>query len=173
MLRQRSLPAAPAAQNLRMDLLLLRHAPAADRSDWTGADADRPLTPAGERKAQRVFRLLRPLVKAEAVWTSPWVRARDTAVIASELWCLPLRTQAWLAGGAATPAESLRHLIGAGDVVLVGHQPDLGELAGVLLGAPALALRKAGCAWLRGEPEPGGMALRALLSPKIVLALAG
>ncbi len=58
-------------------------------------------------------------------------------------------------------------------MVLVGHEPDLGELAGVLLGAPALALRKAGCAWLRGEPEPGGMVLRALLSPKIVLALTG
>lgn len=173
MLCQRSLPGGRAAQNQGMDLLLLRHAPAADRSDWAGDDADRPLTPEGERKARRVLRLLKPLVKAEAVWTSPWVRARDTAVIASELWSLPLRTQAWLAGGAATPAEALRQLAGAGDLVLVGHEPDLGELAGVLLGAPALALRKAGCAWLRGEPTAGGMVLRALLPAKVVLALAG
>jgi phosphohistidine phosphatase len=156
-----------------MDLLLLRHAPAADREDWDGDDAARPLTAEGERKARRVLRLLRPLVRAEAVWTSPWARAHATAVIAAEAWSLPLRTQEWLAGGAATPAEAIRLLARAGDVVLVGHEPDLGQLAGVLLGAPALRLRKAGCAWLRGEPRPGGMALRQLLAPKTVLALGG
>ena len=52
--------------------------------------------------------------------------------------------------------------------MLIGHGPDLGELAGAAIGGPAVTLAKAGLLVLEGEPKAGGMALRLLLSPKAV-----
>lgn len=67
--------------------------------------------------------------------------------------------------------DQLSHLPG-GDTVLVGHEPDLGELIGVLIGAPPIPLRKAGIAVLEGEPAAGGMTLQLLLTPRAALGRA-
>ena len=157
-----------------MRLIFLRHAVATDRADWHGTDEERPLTRAGARKLTRVLKATRPLARgAEEILTSPWLRARATAEIASEIWGLPLREAGWLAGGVANPREALEHVRLLGDVVLVGHEPDLGELAGFLIGVGALTLKKSGIAILRGEPGEGTMRLQALLTPKTVAALTG
>jgi phosphohistidine phosphatase len=67
-------------------------------------------------------------------------------------------------------------------LALVGHEPDLGDLAARLVGAPpgALALRKAGLALLElgasdrsalgGAPGCGAWQLRLLLTPRALLA---
>jgi len=154
-----------------MRLILLRHAVAADRVDWHGTDEERPLTRVGAKRLKRVLKATRPLAMAEEILTSPWLRARATAEIASEIWGLPLREAAWLAGGAANPREALEHIRLLGDAVLVGHEPDLGELAGFLIGVGALTLKKSGIAILRGDPGEGTMRLEALLSPTTVEAL--
>lgn len=154
-----------------MRLILLRHALAADRADWHGSDEDRPLTRDGAKRLTRILKATRRLVDAEEILTSPWLRARATAEIASEVWRLPLREAAWLAGGASNPREALAHVRLLGDAVLVGHEPDLGELAGFLIGVGALALKKSGIAILRGEPGEGTMRVEALLSPATVEAL--
>jgi phosphohistidine phosphatase len=57
---------------------------------------------------------------------------------------------------------------------LVGHEPDMGQLASFLLGCQtqSLQLKKAGIALLElDEPllEPGAAQLRLLLSPKVLL----
>ena len=57
--------------------------------------------------------------------------------------------------------------------MLVGHEPDLGELIGVLCGGPALPLKKAGLALLEGQPCAGGMTATLLLTPPAVRMLQG
>jgi phosphohistidine phosphatase SixA len=157
-----------------MRLIILRHAQAADRADWHGADEDRPLTRDGAKRLKRVLRAAQRLVEAEEIITSPWLRARATAEIASEVWGLPLREADWLAGGATNPGEALEHVRLLGDAVLVGHEPDLGTLIGFLVGGGgAMPLKKGGLAILRGDPGAGTMRMCALLGPATVEALSG
>jgi len=154
-----------------MRLILLRHGVAVERDEWHGDDAERPLSKAGIHQATMTLKRVRPLVKAIEIWTSPWVRARATAELASAIWKLPLREAPWLAGEAATPKQMLEQLATAPDVVLVGHEPDLGVLAGVLVGGKPVPLAKAGMAVLKGTPEAGAMELKLLLSPKAVATI--
>ncbi len=155
-----------------MLLTLLRHAKAVDREGWTNDDRDRPLTKAGRDEFLRVAKALRPLISATEIVTSPWPRARQTAEIAAECWDLPLREVPWLASDGLTPAERVAQLTSTLDQVLVGHEPDLGELAGLLCGGRPLHLKKGGLVQLEGEPTEAGMELRLLLTPKAILRLA-
>jgi phosphohistidine phosphatase len=155
-----------------MRLTLLRHARAMERDDWRGDDADRPLTKDGVRQATRVLRGARALITAVEIWTSPWLRARQTAELASGLWKLPLREMDWLAGEACPSADRAARLQANTDVVLVGHEPDLSDLARFLCGAQ-LVLKKASLAVLEGQPRRGTMKLQLLLGPKQALALLG
>jgi phosphohistidine phosphatase len=155
-----------------MRLTILRHGEAIDRDAWQGEDSERPLTEDGVKRLRKVLKASKRVIKAHEIWTSPWKRARETAEMASTFWKLPLREAAWLAGGAAIAKERAEHLRDDYDVILVGHEPDLGELIGYLCGGPAVALRKAGIAVLKGEPRAGGMALSTLLGPKALLKIA-
>jgi phosphohistidine phosphatase SixA len=155
-----------------MRLVILRHGLAVDRTDWAGPDALRPLTPGGRRRARRVVEAVAPLVgRLHAVWTSPWLRAYATAEYAEQAWDAPLVVQPWLAGDASEVAAHIARLP-AEDVALVGHEPDLGALIGILTGGPAVPLKKAGLALLAGRPVAGGMRLCLLLTPKAVLGRA-
>ncbi|MBA3938136.1 MAG: histidine phosphatase family protein [Planctomycetes bacterium] len=155
-----------------MHLTLLRHAKATDREEWSESDADRPLTKAGIEQARRVLVATAPLITASEIWSSPWLRARQTGELASSVWELPLREMPWLAGEALQPAERAARLERRTDTVLVGHEPDLGDLARFLCGA-RLDLKKCGLVLLVGDPVSGGMTLRGLWSPKMVLGLDG
>ena len=172
-LRQRSLPAGCAWAEVVMRLILLRHGKAEPRDGWPGEDADRPLTRDGERRAQRVLKAVGPLIGTGEIWTSPFLRARATAEIASALWGQPLREQPWLAAEAAPAAAWLPNLAGRGDLVLVGHEPDLSACAALLVGGAALDLKKGGLVVMEGEPRPAGMALHLFLTPRAVLELTG
>jgi len=154
-----------------MRLTILRHAVAVARTEWDGDDADRPLTKDGIARATRLLMQTRGLHRADEIWTSPWRRARATAELAAQLWKLPLTEVPWLAGGAATARERSTHLRSALDVVLVGHEPDLGELIGYLTGNTRIGLAKAGLAVLKGAPVAGKMDLHVLLTPKTVETL--
>lgn len=155
-----------------MRLFILRHGKAAKREDWDGDDADRPLTRSGVAHAGRMVAAIRPFITASEILTSPWTRARQTAEIASGSWTLPLREAPWLAGGAATPAQLAAQLAPRTDVVLVGHEPDLGELVRFLSGG-RVVLKKCGFAVLDGEPGERGMGIIALLPPRLVEDLEG
>jgi len=72
--------------------------------------------------------------------------------------------------------QRLTALDGDGAVVLVGHEPDLGKLAGVLLfGAPAstLPLKKAGACIIDfdGPPRAGEGELMLFLPPRVLRRL--
>ncbi len=155
-----------------MILTILRHGKAVEREAWHGDDRDRPLTREGIVQTRTALRALSGVITAEEVWTSPWKRARQTAELAAELWDLPLTEYPWLAGESTEIPEWSRCLRGAGEVVLVGHEPDLGRFIGMLLGGQPMPLKKAGLAILEGLPRPGQMELRLLTGPKQVLAIA-
>lgn len=152
-----------------MRLVIVRHAIAVERDDWSGPDPLRPLTGEGRARAKEVLKSVAPLMEGlVGVWTSPWSRALATAELAARAWQLPLERHPWLAGDGPAAGDRIAHLPQL-DTALVGHEPDLGELIGVLTGGPAVPLKKAGIAILEGRAAPGGMVLSLLLTPKAIL----
>ena len=66
-----------------MQLIIIRHAIAVPHGTPGYADEERPLTPEGEAKFKEAARgLARAYDRPDALLTSPWLRARQTAAIA-------------------------------------------------------------------------------------------
>ncbi|HET8893670.1 MAG TPA: histidine phosphatase family protein [Gaiellaceae bacterium] len=109
-----------------MRLVIVRHAEAAPGDP----DELRSLTPEGREQARALARELRERgVHADAVVTSPLLRARETAAELGEP-----EIDDRLAPG-ATPDDMREAAAGRGEtVVLVGHQPDCGEAVLALAG---------------------------------------
>lgn len=164
-----------------VELLLLRHGIAEERGGAV-VDAARALTPEGRERTEAVLRVLagRGLVAGRLI-ASPLRRARETAELAVTVGLAPaLELAECLAPGGDTLAalppwlEALPTVEGQRPrLLLVGHEPDLSDLAARLLGAPSgrLALRKAGLAVLRlsSSARPGQARLHLLLSPRSLL----
>jgi phosphohistidine phosphatase len=163
-------------------LYLMRHGIAADPSPGM-SDADRALTPDGVRKTTRVAAGLRQLeVKPDLILSSPLRRAEETArLVAETLTPTPsIELYPALAGGFAAEAivKQLRPYRGVSALLLVGHQPDLGDLASYLMtGAASLAplpFRKAGVAAITvgGLPPRSAGLLEWFLTPGQLRAIA-
>ena len=162
-------------------VVLFRHGPASkrDAARWPDDDA-RPLTPRGEARTRTAAAGVAVLTaRARAIWTSPLVRAASTAALLREAY----REPRLHAVEALRPRGSWREIIerlqqsrGAGGVlVLVGHEPDLGKLAGSLVfGAPrALPLKKAGACAIdfEGPVDAGNGQIAWLMTPKQLRAM--
>lgn len=128
-----------------MDLILWRHAEARDGDP----DLARPLTHKGRKQAERMAAWLHAhLPKNTRVLASPARRTRETA----DALKLKYEVAANLAPGA-----DAAHLLAAagwpeasGAVLLVGHQPTLGDVASLLLFGETrgLSIKKGGVIWL-------------------------
>jgi phosphohistidine phosphatase len=150
-----------------MDLILWRHADAEDPGP--GGDFARQLTKRGRKQAKAMAEWLRP--RLEGDWTilsSPAARAIQT-VSALEL---PYEVRP-----ALDPGHGARDMLresgwpDAGRVIVVGHQPTLGEVAARLMGGEGdIAVRK-GAIWWFATRERGGRdeaLLRAVLDPDML-----
>ncbi len=131
-------------------LYIVRHAIAAERGpDWPD-DAKRPLTERGIAKFRNVVESCASLgLEVDEVWTSPLVRARQTAdlLAAGLMEQPPVKLLPVLAPGHGPAAvmEGLAKATRRRRVAVVGHEPDLGELAAFLLGARrAMPFKKGG-----------------------------
>jgi phosphohistidine phosphatase len=164
-----------------MDLLIVRHAIAfdRDRNRWRD-DAERPLSPAGMRRARKAAAGLKKLTpRPERVLTSPLVRARQTARILTDVAGWPAAEEMpELSPG--EPALAVLELLGADRgklTAVVGHQPELGHLLGACLlgagGALPIEMKKnaVACVSFPGRPRPGQAALIWLATPKMLRAL--
>jgi phosphohistidine phosphatase len=134
---------------MAQQLWLLRHGDAEPHG--ARHDADRRLTAKGEKQARMAGEALARLgLEFAAVYTSPRVRARDTAhLAAASLKADPLIHQPLSAGFDADEARAL--LAAAGDgarVLLVGHEPDFSQTVHELTGA-RIDLKKGGIAGVR------------------------
>ena len=161
-----------------MRVVLLRHGPAGkqDPERWPD-DAERPLSARGIGRTRMATSGLARLERGIGlILTSPLKRARETAEMLAEAREGEARLEVL---DALSPGNSyrsvvdrLRELDADQTVALVGHEPDLGKLAGVLLlGAPAaLPLKKAG-ACVVGFPqqvEAGAGRLEWFLPPRVL-----
>jgi phosphohistidine phosphatase len=164
-----------------IELYLVRHAIAAERGPKYPDDTQRPLTPAGlKRFSESVLGLIEMGVVIDLVLTSPLVRAHETAqLLAAGLKPRPpiLEVDVLSPGGRAhaiadaIKSQSKRHR----RLAIVGHEPDLGELAARLLGARGMVEFKKGAVALievDGATPTSPGTLRWLLTPKALRALA-
>ncbi len=162
-----------------MKLYLLRHAEAVDVTETsTGSDADRSLTLRGRQRARALAHALRQRdVRCELIWTSPLVRARQTAEILARGLRLdrsPVMVEL------LSPEQNPRRLLSElqalrplpDSMMLVGHEPFLSRLAAILCTGAAdglnLTLKKCGlCRLELDEVRPGRCAaLTWLISPR-------
>ena len=167
-----------------LELYLVRHAVAALRGPDYPDDAQRPLTPEGVARWRRSVAGLRDLgVVVDVVLASPLVRALETAeILAAGLKPKPklVSNEALVPG--RKPAEVLAVIAkyaaaerGASRLALVGHEPDLGELAARLLSAKGVIEFKKGaiCRIDVDRAMPGGPGvLRWFLPPRALRGLA-
>lgn len=102
------------------------------------SDNDRALTPDGQRKMRRIALGLKRLgVAPDVVLSSPLRRAEETAAVVTNTLARQPHVEIYplLAPGheAGEVLKGLRPHRAARELVLVGHQPDLGRLASHLL----------------------------------------
>jgi phosphohistidine phosphatase len=158
------------------ELHLIRHGLAEERGDAWPDDTKRPLTEQGMARLRRSARALARLgTIVDVVLTSPLVRTRQTAeIMAAAFSPHPSLTNVdALAPGGTPPAiaaeiekQNRRHRI-----LIVGHEPGLGELAAWLIGARnPIEFKKGGICRIDvdGSTLRGGGALRWMLTPKIL-----
>ena len=132
-----------------MKLHIIRHAQAVERSTDL-PDDQRNLTCRGRKKFRQVAACLKKMAIApDYILTSPLIRAVQTAEILSETIRFngELQISADLAGGPDVAALStlLRQRSSASELVIVGHEPELGELVGKLLRLSAPCTLTKGC----------------------------
>jgi len=159
-----------------MNLYILRHAKAGERSARFPDDSKRPLTPDGEKE---MFRVAKGMHKMELsfglILSSPFERAKRTAEIVAEVFkSNKLRFSKTLTSGADT-RDLIRELDddypSLKNVLLVGHEPYLSKLISRLSAGDdklSLHFKKAGlCKLTVGEIRFGRCAtLDWLLTPK-------
>jgi phosphohistidine phosphatase len=124
-----------------MRVYLVRHAEAEPGEP----DELRTLTAHGRRQAQELGeRFARHGIRPEAVLSSPLLRARQTADAIATGTDVAAEPDERLAPGAT--ADDVRAAVaGRGEtVVVVGHQPDCGEIVAAISGGPAPAFPAGG-----------------------------
>lgn len=123
---------------------LVRHG-MAEETSATVPDEERHLTSEGREILQRAAVGLRHLgITPEAILTSPLVRAVETARILARPVAPDVGIQPCPALAPGSPLAAIFNLLadyqGAGEILLVGHEPTMGELASCLLsGSPGIA----------------------------------
>ena len=154
------------------EIVLLRHGHAlSSREAGVHTDAERPLSPLGEKEALEAAAHLKQTGFSPAIIIhSPYLRAARTAEIAAEVFPgAQLRPAPELSDGPSTAALDLL-LEAAGRpgaaVLAVGHQPMLGAIAGFLSGCPPLDLSPAGFARIKPGTKADQGSLAELYEPQ-------
>jgi phosphohistidine phosphatase len=155
-----------------LQLYVLRHAHAGNPAHWTGNDADRPLSAKGRAQAARLGRFLAARgIVPDTIVSSPRLRARQTADLVTDALGVGVTTDERLGGPFDLDAlGALIDGVGGTSLMIVGHDPDLSELAATLVGAADLPLRKGAVARidLALPVAPACGILRWLLPPELL-----
>jgi phosphohistidine phosphatase len=168
-----------------MNLYVVRHAIATERgTPGFEADSQRPVTDRGREKMTSIARGLKQLETVlQAIVSSPYVRARETAEILAE--GLDFKVEAIKFSDAllpmADPAELLKEIATehAGEnLAVVGHEPHLSSFISYLLTANidmSINLKKGGACLMTLDLSPRGnpATLEWLMTPRQLIALAG
>ena len=150
-----------------MELILWRHAEAENGS----LDAARKLTAKGEKQAQKIARWLKERIeKPVRILVSPAVRTQQTATALSAKFEMNAEV------GTSASAERILRAAGwpeaEGTVIMVGHQPTIGQVAATLLTGQEIdwEVKKGAVWWFSTSVEWGEpvTVLRAMITPKDV-----
>jgi phosphohistidine phosphatase len=154
-----------------MDLILWRHAEAFDAEDL-GDDLDRVLTPRGAKQAKRAGQWLSKNCPGSArIFASPAKRCQQTAQALE---------RTFQTAKALAPEASAAHILEfvhwpvkeSGAVLIVGHQPALGEcIASILeLESQTISIPKGAFWWLstRDQGDGARLVVRAVLTPQLL-----
>jgi phosphohistidine phosphatase len=138
-----------------LDLILWRHAGAFEMREVEN-DLDRSLTAKGERQAKRVAAWLnRQLPATTRILVSPAKRAQQTAHALERKY---KTLDALLPDGTVSGLlEAVRWPDAREPVLVIGHQPALGQAAAYLMcgSVQSWSIRKAGVWWLRTRKRDG------------------
>jgi phosphohistidine phosphatase len=168
-----------------MNLYVVRHAIAAERgTPGFEDDSQRPVTDQGRQKMIGITRGLKQLKPdLQAIVSSPYVRARETAEILAE--GLDFKVGAIEFSDAlrpmVDPAELLKEIRSkhqAANLAVVGHEPHLSSLISFLLMGNidmSVNLKKGGVCLVTLVLSPRGSAatLEWLMTPRQLIGLAG
>ncbi len=162
------------------ELYLIRHAIAEERGDKWPDDGLRPLSAEGASLMRKAAKgLVRLGVKFDVVLSSPLVRARQTAEIVADGLRLQVRqsSSADALGTEGTYADLLSELQKHSrrrSIALVGHEPNIGELAARLAGCRRPFEFKKGAVCridIASIPPAGPGTLRWFLTPAVLRAI--
>lgn len=142
-----------------MNLYLMRHAIAAE-PDENIDDSQRSLTEKGQRKLTKIAHNLEKIdVKFELILTSPYLRTRQTASVVADV--LKLKKKCVVESENLSPlgfadklVEEINTTEPVENLLLIGHEPFLSQLIGVLIVGDAslrIDLKKAGLCKLSTE----------------------
>jgi len=150
-----------------MELIVWRHAEAEDSSP----DVTRKLTPKGEKQAQKMAAWLKARIeKPVRILVSPAVRTQQTAT------ALSAKFETTVEVGINASAERILRAAGwpdaEGTIIIVGHQPTVGQVAAMLLTGQEIdwEVKKGAVWWFSTSVEWGDpvTVLRAMITPKDV-----
>jgi phosphohistidine phosphatase len=164
-----------------LNLYLLRHGEAGNRTAIPVKDAERSLTVAGRRELEEIATsMLSQGMRFDRILASPLKRAYETAAIVSKTFKTPSLLEQWneLRPEASRPDlyRRLSKLKQDSEILIVGHEPYLGTIIGEMVsgnGNSHISIKKGGLAKIRVTsfvPKASGE-LRWLLTPKQIRKL--
>jgi phosphohistidine phosphatase len=165
-----------------MNLYIVRHAIAVQRgTPGYEDDSQRPLTDTGRKKMKKIVKGLRRRdLQFDAIVSSPYVRARDTAKILAKEFDMKGKIAF---SDNLIPPGNFENLINevhekydVGNLALVGHEPMLSSLISWLATGNTdmkVALKKGGVAYLSTDNlyQDGRATLEWLLTPSLMVEL--
>jgi phosphohistidine phosphatase len=143
-----------------MNLYIIRHAIAVDEgAPEYEEDSQRPLTDKGKKKMRQIAKGLRALgVDFDLILSSPYVRAKETAEILADVF--KIKTDVALSenlipmGDPDLLIAEMNEKYNANSIALVGHEPHLTALIGLLVSENAsldMTLKKGGVCRLSAD----------------------
>jgi phosphohistidine phosphatase len=158
------------------ELYLIRHGIAEERGPEWPDDGKRPLTGKGVTALKQEAKALATLgIGFDVIVSSPLTRTRQTAAVFADY--LPKKAPVELSDAltpAGTPADVMNEIAkhtGKRRIALVGHEPNIGELAAALIGARSPIEFKKGAICridFDGLPPKSVGMLRWFLPPRIL-----
>ena len=135
---------AAETQSAARTLYLVRHADAGDPSEWTGPDAERPLSGKGVKQAARLAAtLLAAETRFDSIRHSPARRCAETATVLSAVLEVEATADDRLANGPTlSDLDRMFDRKGVKRLALVGHEPSLSRLVAELTGTSGIAVEK-------------------------------
>jgi phosphohistidine phosphatase len=165
-----------------MNLYILRHGLAVERgTPGYKKDSDRPLTAKGKRRMWQIAEAIEAMeLNFDMILSSPFLRARQTAEIVAETFELRKKlalTEALTPDGNPKLLVEQLNKLKVKDILLVGHEPYLSQLIGLLVSGNtniALDFKKSGLGKLEAETlRCGRCAMLAwLLTPRQMMLMA-